>query len=155
MTVAAVATSVISYPSGWLSDRVGRKIPIMGCLFLSAIVGLLIPLQQNMGSLALVMGFYGLATGLQGSIAAWPADVAPEGKLGTAMGTYRVAGDLGYVLGPLAVTYASGGTGDTMIPFIPFVIPSAIAIITGIAVIWARDPARLRSAAAIDQSPEV
>ena len=155
MTIAAVATSVISYPAGWLSDRVGRKIPIMSCLFLSALVGLLIPLQQNMGSLALVMVFYGLATGLQGSIAAWPADVAPEGRLGTAMGTYRVAGDLGYVLGPLAVTYASGSTGDTMIPFIPFVIPSALAIITGIAVVWARDPARLRGAAVIDHSPEV
>jgi MFS family permease len=150
-----VATSLISYPSGWLSDRIGRKIPIMSCLFLTAIMGLLIPLQQDMGSLILVMGFYGLATGLQGSIAAWPADVAPEGRMGTAMGVYRVAGDIGYVLGPLAVTYAVGGTENAIIPFMPFVIPSAIAIITGIAVIWANDPASRRKAVAIDQATEI
>ncbi len=155
MTVAAVATSVISYPSGWLSDRIGRKIPIMSCLFLSAIVGLLIPLQKDLSSLILIMIFYGLATGLQGSIAAWPADVAPEGKLGTAMGIYRVAGDIGYVLGPLAVTYVAGGTGDSMIPYAPFVIPSVLAIITGIAVIWARDPARRKKVPMIDQPVQV
>lgn len=156
MTVAAVATSIISYPAGWLSDRVGRRIPIMSCLFLTAIIGLLIPLQQDMWSLTLVMGFYGLATGLQGSIAAWPADVAPEGRLGTAMGVYRVAGDIGYVLGPLAVTYAVGGAENAVIPFIPFVIPSIVAIIAGIAVIWAKDPAaRRKTAATIDQSTDV
>jgi DHA1 family multidrug resistance protein-like MFS transporter len=90
MTVAAIATTVVTFLSGWFSDRVGRKIPIMSCLFLSAVATILIPSQETIGGLTAIMVLYGLATGLQGSIAAWPADVAPQDKLGTAMGVSTV-----------------------------------------------------------------
>jgi DHA1 family multidrug resistance protein-like MFS transporter len=139
LTVAAIVTAALSFPSGWLSDRIGRKKPIMTCLFLSAVAVLLIPLQKSMGSLAGVMAFYGFATGLQGSIAAWPADVAPKGKLGTAMGVYRVIGDIGMVLGPIAVTYVTAYTGQSLITFVPFLVPAFLAVLVGLVMIWARD----------------
>lgn len=139
LTVAAIITAAISYPSGWLSDRIGRKKPIMTCLFLSAVAVLLIPLQKNMGSLVAVMAFYGFATGLQGSIAAWPADVAPKGKLGTAIGVYRVIGDIGLVLGPIAVTYVTAYTGQSVITFVPFLVPAFLAIVVGLMLIRAKD----------------
>jgi DHA1 family multidrug resistance protein-like MFS transporter len=139
LTVAAIVTAALSFPSGWLSDRIGRKKPIMTCLFLSAVAVLLIPLQKSMGSLAGVMAFYGFATGLQGSIAAWPADVAPKGKLGTAMGVYRVIGDIGMVLGPIAVTYLTAYTGQSLITFVPFLVPAFLAVLVGLMMIWAKD----------------
>jgi DHA1 family multidrug resistance protein-like MFS transporter len=139
LTMAAIVTAAISYPSGWLSDRIGRKKPIMTCLFLSAFAVLLIPLQKSMGSLAAVMAFYGFATGLQGSIAAWPADVAPKGKLGTAMGVYRVIGDIGMVLGPLAVTYVTAYTGQSVITFVPFLVPAFLSVVIGFMLIRAKD----------------
>lgn len=145
LTVAAVATALLTFPSGWLSDKVGRKIPIMGCLFLSAVAVLLLPLQTGLVGLLGIMALYGLATGLQGSIAAWPADIAPKEKLGTYMGVYRVLGDIGMVIGPLAVTYAAGSTGQSKLTFVPFLIPAILAFVVGILMIWAKDPAAKHS----------
>jgi DHA1 family multidrug resistance protein-like MFS transporter len=152
MMVAAILTSVLAFPSGWLSDKIGRKIPIMTCLFLSTVSVLLIPLQTSLGGLIGIMALYGLGTGLQGSIAAWPADVAPKGRLGTSMGVYRVIGDLGMVLGPIAVTYIAGNTGNAMISFIPFLAPAILTFVVGIMLLWAPDPAgRKRVADNIEQ----
>jgi MFS family permease len=147
LTVAAVVTSLLAFPSGWLSDKIGRKKPIMSCLFLSALAVLLIPSQTSLGGLLGIMAFYGLATGLQGSIAAWPADVAPKDKLGTSMGVYRVIGDIGMVLGPIAVTYIADYTGSATITFMPFLVPALLACVVGILMIWARDPAAKKQAA--------
>jgi DHA1 family multidrug resistance protein-like MFS transporter len=145
LTMAAVVTSLLTFPSGWLSDKVGRKRPIMSCLFLSAIAVLLIPLQTSLGGLLGIMAFYGLASSLQGSIAAWPADVAPKGKLGTSMGVFRVIGDIGMVLGPITVTYVADYTGHLTITFMPFLIPALLAVVVGVLIIWARDPAGEKS----------
>jgi MFS family permease len=141
LTVAAVVTSLCTFPSGWLSDKVGRKKPIMACLFLSGITVVLIPFQGSLTSLMGIMAFYGLATGLQGSIAAWPADVAPGDKLGTSMGVYRVMGDIGMVLGPITVTYVADYTGHSTITFLPFLIPALLCLVVGVLMIWAKDPA--------------
>ena len=146
LTVAAVATAVSTFPSGWLSDRVGRKRPMMACLFLSGVAVLLVPWQGSLAGLMGIMGFYGLATGLQGSMAAWPADVAPKDRLGTSMGAYRVMGDIGMVLGPITVTYIADYTGDLTVTFMPFLAPALLAFVVGVMMIWAKDPARRRRA---------
>jgi DHA1 family multidrug resistance protein-like MFS transporter len=146
LTVAAIVTSVCSFPSGWLSDKVGRKRPIMACLFLSGIAVLLIPLQQSLAGLTGIMVFYGLATGLQGSIAAWPADVAPKGRLGTSMGVYRVMGDIGMVLGPITATYIADYTGHLTVTFMPFLAPALLCFVVGLLMIRAKDPAVRRHA---------
>jgi DHA1 family multidrug resistance protein-like MFS transporter len=146
LTVAAVGTAISTFPSGWLSDRVGRKIPMMACLFLSGITALLIPLQESSAGLMVMMAFYGLATGLQGSIAAWPADVAPKGRLGTSMGVYRVMGDIGMVLGPITASYVADYTGNSMVTFTPFLAPALLTFVMGLLVIKAKDPAARRQA---------
>jgi MFS family permease len=146
LTVAAIVTSVCSFPSGWLSDKVGRKGPIMACLFLSGIAVLLIPLQGSLAGLTGIMVFYGLATGLQGSIAAWPADVAPKGRLGTSMGVYRVMGDIGMVLGPITATYIADYTGHLTVTFMPFLAPALLCFVVGLLMIRAKDPASRRHA---------
>ena len=142
MSVAMITTGVILFPSGWLSDRVGRKIPIITCLFSSAFLVLLAPFQSDMKSLLTFMVAYGLATGLRGSILAWPTDVAPSDKMGIAMGVYRFIGDLGFFLGPITVTYASDYFNPDLITFQPFLIPFIIAIIAGIILIKVDDPSR-------------
>jgi MFS family permease len=141
LTVAAVTTAIVTFPSGRLSDRVGRKRPMMACLFLSAIVSVLIPFQKSQASLTGIMALYGLATGLQGSIAAWPADLAPKERLGTSMGVYRVMGDAGMVLGPIAATYIADYTGDLTVTLTPFLVPAIVTTIVGLLLIKAKDPA--------------
>jgi len=93
-----------------------------------------------------IMAFYGLATGLQGSIAAWPADVASKDKLGISMGVYRVMMDMGMVLGPITATYIAGYTGDQTVTFTPFLVPALVVFVVGVLMIWAKDPARRRHA---------
>jgi len=144
LMVAAIATAAITFPAGWLSDRVGRKRPVMACLFLSGIAVLLIPSQGSLAGLMGIMVFYGLATGLQGSIAAWPADVAPKDKMGISMGVYRVMMDMGIFLGPITTTYIADYTGDETITFMPFLVPVLIVFAVGVLMIWAKDPARRR-----------
>jgi len=146
LTVAAVGTAISTFPSGWLSDKVGRKIPMMACLFLSGVAALLIPSQESLAGLMGIMAFYGVATGLQGSIAAWPADVAPKGRLGTSMGVYRVMGDIGMVLGPITASYVADYTGNSMVTFTPFLVPALLTFVMGLLVIRARDPAARRHA---------
>lgn len=144
LTVAAVGTAISTFPSGWLSDRVGRRIPMMACLFLSGAAALLIPLQESPAGLMGMMAFYGLATGLQGAIAAWPADVAPKDKLGTSMGIYRVMGDIGMVLGPITASYVADYTGNSIVTFTPFLLPALLTSVMGLLVIKAKDPAARR-----------
>ncbi len=146
LTAAAVGTAISTFPSGWLSDRVGRKIPMMACLFLSGVAALLIPWQGNWAGLMGIMAFYGLATGLQGSIAAWPADVAPKDRLGTSMGVYRVMADIGMVLGPITASYVADYTGNSMVTLTPFLVPALLAFVMGLLVVRARDPAARRHA---------
>lgn len=146
LTVAAATTALSTFPSGWLSDKVGRKIPMMICLFLSGVASLLIPLQASWAGLMGIMAFYGLATGLQGAIAAWPADLAPEGKLGTSMGVYRLMGDIGMVLGPITVTYIADYTGNSTVTFTPFLVPAVLCFVMGLLMIKAKDPAARRHA---------
>jgi DHA1 family multidrug resistance protein-like MFS transporter len=148
LTVAAIMTALVAFPAGWLSDKVGRKVPILACLFLSAVSVCLIPLQSGAGGLTAALAFYGLAAGLQGSIAAWPADVAPRDKLGTSMGIYRVIGDIGMVLGPITVTYVTEYAGHNVVTLTPFLVPAALALVVGVMLIWANDPVgrRLRAA---------
>jgi DHA1 family multidrug resistance protein-like MFS transporter len=144
LTVAAVMTALVAFPAGWLSDKVGRKVPILACLFVSAVSVCLIPLQSGAGGLTAALAFYGLAAGLQGSIAAWPADVAPRDKLGTSMGIYRVIGDTGMVLGPITVTYVTEYAGHNVVTLAPFLVPAALAFVVGVMLIWANDPVAKR-----------
>jgi len=155
LTVVAVTSTSVIFAVGWLSDKVGRKIPIMLCLVLTAITALLIPMQQSMNSLLVALALYGFASGFHGSLSAWPADVAPKDRLGAAMGTYRVIGDVGMALGPVAVTYAAEVTGGDLIPFISFMIPSVLSILVAISIIWADDPAAKRKAHVILDEPVI
>jgi MFS family permease len=142
MTVAIVTTAISSFPSGWLSDRIGRKLPIMTCVFSSAFLIVLVPLQTSMNSLIIFMAAYGFATGLQGSISAWPADVSPPEKIGTAIGIYRLMADFGFFLGPIAVTYFNDYLNPSLVTAESFIIPSIVATIAGLGLIKANDPSR-------------
>jgi len=63
------------------------------------------------------------------------------------MGFYRVFGDIGFVLGPITVTYIAGAAGGETVPALPFVVPAILALVAGIALRWAKDPAAKRQPA--------
>lgn len=140
LTVVAVAGLVTMLISGRLADRIGRKGPLTASLLLSGLILPFIFLTQTLGALSLTMVVYGLALGLHGPIAAWAADLAPEGSIGAAMGVYRSIADIGWVVGPLLLGSLGAAFGPLDTNVWPFVAAAVWAIFFGLLLIPARDP---------------
>lgn len=101
---AALMNLLVVNPGGWLVDTVGRKPVLVVGLLVTAPMVALYGWANSYGTLLLVGLGYGLVT----SLAALPpptlaGDLAPPGAAGASVGLYRVAGDLGLVVGPLVL----------------------------------------------------
>ena len=146
LTFAAGAGLLTMLASGRIADRVGRKGPLVASLLLTGLILPFVFFTSTLSALSLTMVLYGLAIGLHGPIAAWAADLAPEGGVGTAMGVYRSVADLGWVVGPLLLGYL----GETFAPIEsniwPFVAASIWVVFFGLLLLPARDPIAQRGA---------
>lgn len=145
LTGAAVASALVVFPSGWFSDRVGRKRPMMLSLLTVGLISLLIPYTTTFTSLLTVALLYGVAEGFQGPVFAYAVDVSPQDKLGTAMGLNSIITDIGTVVGPVLATYISEAYNPTIVTPFPFFAMTLIAIFAAILLLGAADPARLRA----------
>ena len=132
--VALATELVVLYPAGSAADRLGRRpvvIPSMAALaVLVAALGLA-PTPLAFGG---IMALLGIASGYAGvPPGAMLADVAPGERSGTAVGIFRFAGDVGFVLGPLVGGFAAAALGFRaafMIASIPIVVGLILAIRT-------------------------
>ncbi len=102
----------IVFPAGWLADRFGRK-PVMVPGILLAGAGLLLfTLAGNVPMMFLAAIVMGVGTGVAGPApAAYIADLAPPGQTSLAMGLYRTFGDLGFIIGPIALGFIAETSG--------------------------------------------
>lgn len=145
LTTNALASLFTLYPSGWLADRVGRKIPFVTALVLAGIVSPFLFFARDLGSAIPIMFVYGLALGLTGPLAAWATDLTPPEIMGTSMGLYRTLGDLGFFLGPfLLATVLHVTMVDERVTITPFLVASGWVIVSGLLMLFARDPAAER-----------
>lgn len=140
LTLAAAAGLLTMLVSGRVADRIGRKGPLMTSLILAGLVLPLIFFSQTLSVLSLTMVMYGLALGFHGPIAAWAADLAPEGGMGTAMGVYRSVADMGWVIGPLLLGYLGEAFAPIESNTWPFLAASVWVVLFGLLLIPARDP---------------
>jgi MFS family permease len=110
LSVSALTNLLIVNPAGRFVDSVGRKPVAMVGLTTAALATAAYGLFDSFVGLLVVSMVFGLTAGLA-SIAppAMVGDLAPEGIEGSAVGVYRMAGDLGFVFGPLAL----GAVADT------------------------------------------
>ncbi len=99
---AALAGAVLPSRLGGLSDRIGRRPPLIGALLIGCIATLAIPFVQSLWPLALLWAFEAVAFA-----AAIPAeealvvDLSGGERLGVVLGFYTAAAGLGAVMGPL------------------------------------------------------
>ncbi len=102
----------IVFPAGWLADKFGRK-PVMVPGILLAGVGLLLfTFATNVPMMFLAAIVMGIGTGVAGPApAAYIADLAPPGQTSLAMGLYRTFGDLGFIIGPIALGFIAERSG--------------------------------------------
>jgi MFS family permease len=99
---ASVAQFLMMWKAGALADSRGRRVVLIPALAALTVSTALLGWAGSVVSLVAVMAALGVATGFAAVVpAAVVADVAPKISSGTAVGAYRFAGDVGFVLGPL------------------------------------------------------
>jgi MFS family permease len=126
LSVSAVTNLLIVNYAGRLVDKVGRKPVAIWGLVSSAVATAAYGLFATFGSLVLVSAVFGIASGIA-SIPppAMVGDLAPKGLEGSAVGLYRMAGDLGFVVGPLVV----GAIADTGALSVGFFVSGAMLLV--------------------------
>jgi DHA1 family multidrug resistance protein-like MFS transporter len=140
LTVAGIATAITMFPVGLISDKVGRRNPLLLSLVTAAPITLWIPFATNFIYISLVIFFYGALVGLSGPIAAYVTDVAPKNKLEIYMGVYRTVGDVGFVLGPLLMGLIVDLTSTVgLVGWPPFAVSAIIMLLSGLILFKAPD----------------
>ncbi|MFQ6033442.1 MAG: MFS transporter [Candidatus Bipolaricaulia bacterium] len=106
-------TSVAAKPlMGRISDRYGRRSPIIVGMVLCAVPFALIPLFKAFWVLVLLVILFGLGEAfVTTSTGALVADLAEQEALGTAMGVFGTIADTGQALGPIIIGLLLGWIG--------------------------------------------
>ncbi len=136
------------WKAGAVADSRGRKVVLLPALLGLCAVTALIGWADSTPLLAAVMALLGVATGFAGvAPGAIVADVAPR-RTGTAIGVYRFAGDVGFVLGPLVAGLVAQFFGFTA-AFVALAAPLAVvfALAVGMPETLRRRPAGSRPSA--------
>jgi DHA1 family multidrug resistance protein-like MFS transporter len=148
LTIAGIATAITMVPIGIISDKIGRRTPLLLSLIISAPLTIWIAFTANFIHISLIMFIYGAVIGLSGPIAAYVTDIAPKDKLEIYMGVYRTIGDIGFVCGPVlmgfivdltSVTSIRGGSLIELVEWPPFAVAACIMLITGLILLKAPD----------------
>jgi DHA1 family multidrug resistance protein-like MFS transporter len=142
---AAIAGSVLPSRLGGLSDRFGRRPPLIAALLVSGLTALAVPLARSLWPLALLWVLEAAAFA-----AATPAeealvvDISGDERQGAALGYYTAAAGLGGVIGPLM----GGWLYDRFAALGAFGI-SALLMVLGAALVllFVREPSRTQAPA--------
>jgi MFS family permease len=103
MAVTVVSASVFMFGGGVASDRSDSRTPVLAAFLVVSFVGFaLLAAADSLATVAVACLFIGAGQGgTSGPLMALLADLTPNGRMGRAMGTNNVLGDLGGGLGPL------------------------------------------------------
>jgi MFS family permease len=100
LTVFSVVFIIIQFPSGALSDRIGRLLPTVAGLGLGIASLVILPMPEGFPLLAAIMALYGLAYGLIfPSISALVADHSRPEERGVATGIFHALLTAGVAIG--------------------------------------------------------
>lgn len=100
--LSSVIGLIVSYPAGSLSDRFGRKVVIVPAMVLNGLSMVAFAAAPSLFGFMAANILWGTAAAISSvSSPAYAADVAPSGMNAAALSSFRMIGDLGYVLGPM------------------------------------------------------
>lgn len=117
LMLGSVTGLIAAYPAGWLTDRMGRKAVIVPATVMTALSMALFCFAPSYTWFVAACLAWGIASSVGGAApAAYAADSAPRGMNAAAMSTFRMTGDAGYMIGPLALGLIADAHGpDTAI----------------------------------------
>jgi MFS transporter, DHA1 family, multidrug resistance protein len=124
--LASLVALALVYPSGTLVDRYGRKPVIVPAALVFGAAITLFVLTPSYGWFVAACVVWGVASGVSGAApSAYAADIAPPGMNAAAMSTYRMLGDVGYMLGPVALGLVADAAGlETALGLAAFLLVS-------------------------------
>lgn len=124
-----IVTSIFSTPFGMISDRVGRRPVLITGYVIFALIYLGFGLVHTVPGIWILFIFYGLyyatTEGIQKS---YVADMVPEGKRGTAMGTFNALTGIA----ALPASVLAGFLWQSFGSFTAFGVSSLLAIISAL-----------------------
>lgn len=111
-SLSSLANFFVLWHAGRLLDRVGRRRVTLPSLWATALVILFFPWATTLLPLVGASVAFGAVIGYLGPApAAIIADITPPGATGAVIGLYRMAGDTGLLLGPIALGWAASHLG--------------------------------------------
>ncbi|KAA2283003.1 MFS transporter [Candidatus Nitrosocosmicus sp. SS] len=123
---------IVQLATGFLSDKVGRKILVFPGLFIQSIGIWTILYSQEFFGWVVGMSFLGLGTALvYPTLLAAISDIAHPNWRATSLGVYRFWRDMGFVIGAIVIGFIS----DLFDMFIAIQIVAWIGVASGIVVI--------------------
>ena len=112
LALGSVIGLAVAYPTGMLVDRFGRKTVIVPATMLAGLSLLMFCFAPSYPWFTAACVLWGVAISVGGSApVAYAADLAPPGMNATAMSTYRMVSDFGYVAGPIVLGLVVDGYG--------------------------------------------
>lgn len=130
LMLGSVSGLLAAYPAGWLTDRFGRKAVIVPATLITGASMLLFCFAPSYGWFVTACVVWGIAISVGSAApAAYAADSAPPGMNAAAMSTFRMTGDAGYVIGPLAL----GLIADLYGPISALIVAAALLVLAGAA----------------------
>ena len=104
ITLSNLANLAITIPAGYALDHYGRKKVVVASLAASTISTLYFTITKDYNTILLACTILGLTTGAGGQAPiAMASDASIEYPHGIAMGIYRLFGDIGFIIGPIAI----------------------------------------------------
>lgn len=144
-TVLSLASLLVIWHAGSVSDRLGRKVAMVPALAVTAIVCAMLGTVRSAVVLVLLMAMLGVANGYsRPGPTSIVGDVAPPDARGVAVAGYRTAGDVGALIGPIVVGLVAENLGYGP----AFVAVGAMGVLAFVAAILARETAPSRRATA-------
>ncbi len=134
LAVFSVIFIIIQFPSGVLSDRRGRRLPIVIGLGLGIVSLVLLPLPEGFPLLAAVMALYGLAYGLIfPSVLALVADHSHPDERGVATGIFHALLTAGVAIGAPVMGWVGEAVGVRsglmLAPVIMFLVLGMVTVV--------------------------
>jgi MFS family permease len=112
VAIAAFIEMFLFVPAGIIMDRWGRKAAAVPSFAIMGAGMLMIPLTGSYVSLMIVGMVIGFGQGIgSGTMMTLGADLAPPGKAGEFLGLWRLIGDSGHAVAPLAIGAAADVIG--------------------------------------------
>ncbi len=130
MALGSVAGLIAAYPTGVLVDRFGRKAVIVPSTLITGASMLLFMLAPGYPWFVVACVVWGIAASVGGTApAAYAADSAPLGMNAAAMSTFRMVGDLGYVIGPITLGFIVDVQGPQTALLLTAVVSVAVGML--------------------------